>query len=37
MGRVCSVNMGEQEYIYFNRGKPRREETIRKTKTYVGG
>jgi hypothetical protein len=33
MGRVCSMNGGEEECIYDIGGKARRNETTRKTKT----
>jgi hypothetical protein len=37
MGRTCSTNGGEEEFIKGIDGKARRKETTRKTKTYVGG
>jgi hypothetical protein len=33
MGRACSTNRGEEEYILDIGGKARREGTSRKTKT----
>jgi hypothetical protein len=33
MGRACSTNGGEEEFIYDIRGKARRKEATRKTKT----
>jgi hypothetical protein len=33
MGRACSTNGGEEEYVEDIDGKARRKETTRKTKT----
>jgi hypothetical protein len=33
MGRACSTNVGEDEYIEDIGGKARRKENIEKTKT----
>jgi hypothetical protein len=36
MGRACSTNGNEEQFIYNIVGKARMKETTRKTKTYVG-
>jgi hypothetical protein len=37
MGRVCSTNGGEDDFVEDIGGKVRRKETTRKTKPEVGG
>jgi hypothetical protein len=37
MGRACSTNRCEEEYIKDICGKARRKEIIEKTEIYVGG
>jgi hypothetical protein len=37
MGRACSMNWGEEQWIYDICGKARKEENTTKTKTLVGG
>jgi hypothetical protein len=36
MGRACSKNMGEEEYVEDIGGKAKRKETTGKTKVSVG-
>jgi hypothetical protein len=37
MGWACNMNGGEEECVQDIGGEARRNETIRKTKTWVGG